>query len=312
MKKTLFLILTLLLLLVSCSKNEEQNSQKTITISNVNAKGEKVEITLPFNPKKAAVLDLATLDIFDELGLEDKISGVAKAFKLDHLSKYFDNNDLIDLGSIREVNLENLQKSEPDVIFIGKRLLGQYDELQKIAPVVVVMVNYDLGIVNSTKQNVDLIAKIYGKEKEAKKLEENLDKKVEALRKQYEGKTALVGLVTSSSFNTLGDKYRGTIIGVDLGFKNLASEVTNAHGNETSFEQILAFNPEYIFVLDRDTAINVKGAKLAQEILDNELVKKTKAYQNDNIIYVSPAVWYLSEGGIQATNIMLDDISKAK
>lgn len=58
------------------------------------------------------------------------------------------------------------------------------------------------------------------------------------------------------------------MIGVEIGFHNLTSDDTDAsHGNESSFETVLAGNPDYIFVMDRDSAIGTEGAQLAQEII---------------------------------------------
>ena len=81
---------------------------------------------------------------------------------------------------------------------------------------------------------------------------------------------------------------------------------TSTHGNEASFEFIVEKDPEYIFVLDRDAAIQTEGAQLAQEVMENDLVKGTQAYQNGNIVYLAhPAVWYTAEGGITALDLML-------
>ena len=68
-------------------------------------------------------------------------------------------------------------------------------------------------------------------------------------------------------------------------------------------------SPDYIFVMDRDAAIQTDGAQLAQEIMENELVMGTDAYKNGNIVYLAhPAVWYTAEGGITALDIMLQDL----
>ena len=72
---------------------------------------------------------------------------------------------------------------------------------------------------------------------------------------------------------------------------------------------IVEKDPEYIFVLDRDAAIQTEGAQLAQEVMENDLVKGTQAYQNGNIVYLAhPAVWYTAEGGITALDLMLQDL----
>ena len=68
-------------------------------------------------------------------------------------------------------------------------------------------------------------------------------------------------------------------------------------------------NPEYLLVMDRDAAIGTDGAQLAKEIVENELVMDLDVYKNGNIVYLAhPAVWYTAEGGIQALDIMLQDL----
>ena len=53
-------------------------------------------------------------------------------------------------------------------------------------------------------------------------------------------------------------------------------------------------------------------AQLAQEIVENELVKGTRAYQDGHIVYLAhPAVWYTAEGGVTALDVMLADLEEA-
>ena len=110
----------------------------------------------------------------------------------------------------------------------------------------------------------------------------------------------------------MGNDSRCSIIGREIGFENVGIDAnldTSTHGNEASFEFIVDKNPDYIFVMDRDAAIGTDGAKLAQEIMENELVMKTDAYQNGHIVYLAhPAVWYTAEGGITALDLMLSDL----
>ena len=118
--------------------------------------------------------------------------------------------------------------------------------------------------------------------------------------------------MTSGSFNVLGNDGRCSIIGREVGYENIGVDAeidTSTHGNEASFEFIVEKDPEYIFVLDRDAAIQTEGAQLAQEVMENDLVKGTQAYQNGNIVYLAhPAVWYTAEGGITALDLMLQDL----
>ena len=72
------------------------------------------------------------------------------------------------------------------------------------------------------------------------------------------GKTAIVGMCTSGSFNVLGNDGRCSMIGREIGFENIGVDAnidTSTHGNEASFEFIVEKAPDYIFVMDRDAAI---------------------------------------------------------
>ena len=121
-----------------------------------------------------------------------------------------------------------------------------------------------------------------------------------------------MGLVTSGGFNVLGNDGRCSIIGREIGFENIGVDAdidTSTHGNEAIFEFLVDKDPDYLFVLDRDAAIGTDGAKLAQEVVENELMKGTAAYRDGRIVYLAhPAVWYTAEGGITALDIMLQDL----
>ena len=201
---------------------------------------------------------------------------------------------------------------EPDVIFIGGRLSSSYDALSEIAPVVYLATDTELGVVESVQQNATTIASMFGLEDKVDELMADFDARITALQTVSEGQTAIVGMCTSGSFNVLGNDGRCSIIGVEVGFENIGVDAnidTSTHGNEASFEFIVEKAPDYIFVMDRDAAIGTDGAKLAQEIMENELVMSTEAYKNGNIVYLAhPAVWYTAEGGITALDLMLQDL----
>ena len=82
------------------------------------------------------------------------------------------------------------------------------------------------------------------------------------------------------------------MIGVEVGFDNLtATESTSTHGNEASFETVVEKNPDYIFVMDRDSAIGADGAQTAKEIMENELIMATDAYKNEASIIADKTVY---------------------
>ena len=294
----------------SQSSEETQNNEtpESVTITSLNANKEAAELEVPYDPQRIAILDMASLDILDALGVGDRVVGTAST-SLEYLQDYI-NDDIANLGTIKEADLEAVMACEPDVIFIGGRLSASYDALSEIAPVVFLSTDTEIGVVESVRNNATTIASMFGLEAQVDELMAGFDARIEALAAFAEGKNAIVGLCTSGSFNILGSDGRCSIISVEVGFENLGdSGVTSTHGNESSFELIVELNPDYMFVLDRDAAIGTDGAQLAQEIVENELVMDTDVYKNGNIVYLAnPAVWYTAEGGITALDIMLQDL----
>ena len=293
----------------TASSGEEK--PETITVKSLNANKEEVDLEVPYDPERIAILDMACLDIIDSLGVGDRVVGSAGT-SLDYLQDYVTDENIENLGTIKEADMEAVMACEPDVIFIGGRLSSSYDALSEIAPVVYLSTDTEIGVVESVRKNASTIAAMFGLEDQVDKLMEDFDERIETLAAFAEGKTAIVGMCTSGSFNVLGNDGRCSMIGREIGFENVGVDAnvdTSTHGNEASFEYVVEKNPDYIFVMDRDAAIGTDGAQLAQDIMENELVQGTDAYKNGQLVYLEhPAVWYTAEGGVQALDLMLQDL----
>lgn len=293
----------------TASSGEEK--PETITVKSLNANKEEVDLEVPYDPERIAILDMACLDIIDSLGVGDRVVGSAGT-SLDYLQDYVTDQNIENLGTIKEADMEAVMACEPDVIFIGGRLSSSYDTLSEIAPVVYLSTDTEIGVVESVRKNASIIAAMFGLEDQVDELMVDFDERIETLAAFAEGKTAIVGMCTSGSFNVLGNDGRCSMIGREIGFENVGVDAnvdTSTHGNEASFEYVVEKNPDYIFVMDRDAAIGTDGAQLAQDIMENELVQGTDAYKNGQLVYLEhPAVWYTAEGGVQALDLMLQDL----
>lgn len=293
----------------TASSGEEK--PETITVKSLNANKEEVDLEVPYDPERIAILDMACLDILDSLGVGDRVVGSAGT-SLDYLQDYVTDENIENLGTIKEADMEAVMACEPDVIFIGGRLSSSYDALSEIAPVVYLSTDTEIGVVESVRKNASTIAAMFGLEDQVDELMVDFDERIETLEAFAEGKTAIVGMCTSGSFNVLGNDGRCSMIGREIGFENVgvdANADTSTHGNEASFEYVVEKNPDYIFAMDRDAAIGTDGAQLAQDIMENELVQGTDAYKNGQLVYLEhPAVWYTAEGGVQALDLMLRDL----
>ena len=140
---TAMFVMTAVLWAAGCSKagreetgglrNQEENSfsetePETVTITSLNGSKEEILLEVPYDPKRIAVLDMASLDILNCLGAGDRIVGMAST-SLDYLQDYAEKEEIAALGTIKEADMEAVMACEPEVILIGGRLASVYDEL---------------------------------------------------------------------------------------------------------------------------------------------------------------------------------------
>ena len=308
----------LALSLAACSAQNDQSAagdaadggSQSVTITSLNANKEAAPLEVPYEPQRIAALDMASLDILDALGVGDRVVGTAST-SLDYLQNYI-RDDIANLGTIKEADLEAVMACEPDVIFIGGRLAESYDDLAEIAPAVYLSVDSEKGVLESVGENAKTIASLFGKEEEIDSMMSEFGGRIEAIKSSFGGKDTVVGIYSGSSMNVLGNDGRCSIIGREMGFNNIGvnvEELTSTHGNESSWETIVELDPEYMFILDRNTAINSSEGTACKETVENDLIKELDVYKEGKIVYLAnPAVWYTAEGGIQALDIMIQDV----
>lgn len=76
-----------------------------MTLTALNAQKEPAEVAVPYDPQRIAVLDMATLDILDALGVGGRVVGAADT-SLDYLQNYV-GGEVSCLGTIKEAGLED-------------------------------------------------------------------------------------------------------------------------------------------------------------------------------------------------------------
>ena len=307
-------------------QNNEAEAQtepkpETITIQALNGSKEMADIEVPYDPQRIAILDMPALDIIDALGVGDRIVGSAKV-TIEYLTQYNpDDSDgkIANLGSVKTADLEQVAACEPDIIFIGGRLSSMYADLEAIAPVVYLAVDYEKGVVESTRYNAQTIASIFGKEAEVEAMFDGFQPRIDALNAVLAGHDILLAMYNNNAMSLMDTESQLNILAYELGGNNLGEtvgEVDKAtHGEDASWETIINLNPEYIFVLDRSTATGAadEGVLGAREVIENDLIKELDVYKNGKIIYFidHANVWYTSTGGVQALDTMLADLEGA-
>ncbi len=263
------------------------------------------ETTVPVNPEKVVVFDFGTLDTLDKLGVE--VTAVPQDNLPSYLEKYQGEN-YQNAGTLFEPDFEKLAEIDPDLIIISGRTSEVYEDLKELAPTIYMGVDTDRYL-DSFEENVTLIGEIFQKEEAAKEELASIETAIEDLKETTASKEAkgLIILTNDGSINAYGAGSRFGIIHDEFGVALADEEIEVAtHGQNVSFEYVAEKNPDYLFVIDRNQVVG--GEYSAEKTLDNDIVNRTTAAENDQIVYLSPDYWYLSGGGLISVAEMVNEI----
>lgn len=312
MKKTLifFMMAFFAILVVGCGSDKGKES--TGTTDEQKTDSEELTIThelgetkVKKNPEKVVVFDFGILDSMDQLGIEP--AALPKTNIPSYLSKYEDNK-YENVGSLKEPDFEKINEIQPDLIIISGRQMDLYDEFMEIAPTIYLGVDTS-KYMESFKENTETIGKIFDKEAEADKELAKIDESIKGLHEKASasGKNALIVLANEGKVSAYGISSRFGIIHDVFGFEAVDKNLeVSTHGQSISFEYIVEKDPDYLFVIDRGAAVG--GESSAKQAVENDLVKNTKAYKEGNIVYLDPDYWYLSGGGLESVQEMVNEV----
>lgn len=286
---------------------EAQKPAKGATQTVVHAAGTS---EIPAAPHKVIVFDTGMLDTMDALGIP--VAGVPQ--KTVHLpsflSKYL-GSDYINAGGFFEPDFQALSAAAPDLIIGGGRAKKAYGELAKIAPTIDLEID-DTHFIDSFHQRTMQLGEIFGKKAEAKAALDQLDQQAAAVKaKAASAGSGMLIMINGGKISAFGPGSRFSFLYDALGFKPpVELPDKGLHGNAMSFELLLQADPDWLFVINRDAAIGTQGNASAEQVLDNELVNKTKAKRLGHIVYLDSAEMYLG-GGIQTYKHLTGAIDRA-
>ncbi|MGO4624271.1 siderophore ABC transporter substrate-binding protein [Ensifer sp. 2YAB10] len=260
------------------------------------------------SPKTVLVYDFGMLETLDMLGIP--VAGVPGSAIPPSLEKY-KADSYPKIGTLFEPDYEAINAAEADLVIVGGRSQAKYAEVAKIAPTID-LTSDDKDIIGSVKKNAEILGQIFGKEAEIKANVDKLDASIENLRGiAAEKGTGLILLTTGGKISAYGKGSRFGVLHDVFGIKPADPELQVAtHGQAVSYEYILETNPDWIFVVDRDAAIG-QQAQPAAALLDNELVRQTKAWKDGHVVYLDSAKLYLTASGLKSQQDIVDQLTQA-
>ncbi|USD67320.1 ABC transporter substrate-binding protein [Vibrio sp. SCSIO 43136] len=262
-------------------------------------------------PQRIAVLGHGSLDLLNYLEIQPV--GALHSLLPSYLKKY--ESTTVNTGSFHEPDFEALYTLKPDLIIVENRMVHLYEEISKIAPAVMFYVE-DGEYWKNTQKNWRMLGKVLGREDdiEAKiSATSKLISKASSQAKEQQLK-ALMLMNSGGNISMYNQGSRFSLVFDEFGFTDSSTTfkptVNRPHGNLISFEYIKDAQPEVIFILDREQAIGLSEDKAKQQF-NNALIKSTPASKNDKIVFIDPNAWYLTAGGITATDNIIKDVFKA-
>lgn len=302
------LILGCSLIFAGCSANSGNDTNKqtadTVEITDVHGK-----VTVPFKPKKVVSLDNRTFETLYAWGVE--LVAVPKAVMPTN-DPYYQDENIQDVGDHREPNLEIIAAAEPDLVIVGQRFVGFYDEIKALVPnAAVIDLGFDISteagksgdsFINGLKDSTATLGKIFDKNDEAKAINDQLDKAISDAKTAYNGTDTVMSVVVSGGKIGFSAPYSGRVWGPlydVLGWK-AALEIDNAStdhkGDDISVEAIAQSNPDWIVVLDREASFSTKEKSTpAKDVISNSpALKNTTAVTQNHLVY-APDDTYTNE-----------------
>lgn len=286
------------LVLAGCSAGatdeDASDDGKTVPV-----KAENGEIEVPTNPETVVVFDNAQLDILDALGVE--VAGIPSADTVpEFFSDYAEDDSVANVGSLFEPDFEKVAELDPDLIISGGRSSDATEELSDIATTVDMSLGTDT--VASITERTQTYGEIFDRTNKAQELTTKFEDRVAEVGEQVaDAGNGLLVMSTAGEISAHGPGSRFGFFYDDLGLEPTVeiSSDESSHGEVLSFEALADADPDWLYVIDRDTAIGEEGASPAEQVLDNDLVNSTTAAEEDQILHLNSEELYLV-GGIQA------------
>ena len=237
------------------------------------------EVTIAQEPQKLVSGYYISTSALIALGLQDKLVGIeAKADKRPIYS--LSAPELIDLpnvGTAKEFDLEGCTALEPDLVILPMKLKDAAATLEELG-INVLLVNPEDQ--PQLEDMISLIAEATNTQAQAEKLLKFMDDQETMLtEKLADADTPSVYLAGNSALlSTAGDAmYQADMIRL-AGGVNAASEIADTYWAEISYEQLLAWNPDYI-ILASDAEYTVEDVLADENLADCTAVKNGNVYQ---------------------------------
>lgn len=230
-------------------------------------------------PSPLAVYDAATLQ--NLAALDVPVDGMPNDLRLGNI-KAANTPESVDIGTVSQPDFELLKQLSPQAIFVGQNLSEKIIQLEKIAPTYQLTDEQTYSL-EQTKAQLTQLGELFHRSQNAEQIIKQLEESIETVKKQAQSQSSGLVLMIKNGELLAYDQdsaygFVHTVFGVPMADAALTS------GQPLSFAQLQKINPQWLFVIDYDSAM---GQPPQISLLDNPDIQQLQAYQEHRIVYLS-------------------------
>ncbi|MDR1203868.1 MAG: ABC transporter substrate-binding protein [Peptococcaceae bacterium] len=281
-------------------------------------------VTVPINPQRVVALDSRTYETLSDWGI--KLAAVPKAI-IPADFPFVSDASVQDIGSHNDPNLEVIAAVDPELVIVGQRFGGRYEEIKALVPnAVVINLNFDVStdadtpgdnLVNGFKNSTLALGRIFDKNAESERLVADFDKAIADAKAAYNGTDTIISVIVSGGNIGYSAPHSGRVWGPMyevfgwLSPLEVDGATSDHQGDDISVEAIAQSNPDWIFVLDRDAGTSsAVDAVPAQDVINNSPALRNTTAISEGQTFYAPKDTYTNES-IQTYTELFSDIAAA-
>ncbi|TYR80259.1 ABC transporter substrate-binding protein [Priestia megaterium] len=278
------IIMTVLTLMAACSDEKASTEKSDSSPKTRVVKHLKGKVEIPVNPKRIVDISGSTEEL---LILGHKPVGTANAYRGEFHSQIKDQlpKETVEVGSYwtPQVNVEAILKTKPDLIIMNSRQEKVYEQMEKIAPTIVLPED-----IADWKKRFVTLGEYLGKEDIAKdwitEYEETAAGISKEIKEKYNDESVMFLAAAPKSLRVYGNFGYADILFNDLKLKPVEGTPVDELMVDASLEVIPEYKPDHMFIVrfDFDGANELMDELQASPFWSaNPAVKEGNVYEVD-------------------------------
>lgn len=251
------------------------------------------EVTVPVQPQRVAALLGSYTDVWCLAGGQDTLVAAADDAWTD-----FDlglGDDVANLGSLMEPNMEELIAAQPDLVIASSNTTSNVELLPSLEELGVPVIYFGVNSFTDYLEMLDVCTQITGHTENYQTYGLDVQAQVDAAKAQNDGSAPTVLLLRSASTSCKVKNSKGTVLGeilADLGAVNIADSDESLL-EDLSMERIIADDPDYIFVVFQGSDQEAAQKTLDAALTSNPAWDTLSAVQNGNFYIMEKELYHL-------------------